>query len=289
MKYPPSECSRTLFVRSLAIAATMPAALPALASGTDTDLQALIKRFDDPAPKQQSAGLTGFARSDRLRFPEWMEGEWEVHSRLLNTNAPLGRRLLPADLARMRLGDMSTAGTPLDYTVRFTRRRGDNAIVSDRAANLRAVQNAAAGFERVEQVTFDGLNSLNVVYSPFGPNGTYTGPSRAEIYINWRRQADVGSRDVSDGGKFAFAEATRTVLLSSQRELSRISDAETLCCFERRSASEVAARQRVLRYLTPNPNSAEGVLWSEARGRAVAMLDYELFLTRVRDAPPLGV
>ena len=43
----------------------------------------------------------------------------------------------------------------------------------------------------------------------------------------------------------------------------------------------IMARQRVLRFLTPNPNSAEGVLWSEASGRAVASLEYELRLERI--------
>ena len=33
--------------------------------------------------------------------------------------------------------------------------------------------------------------------------------------------------------------------------------------------------------MTPNPNSAEGVLWGEAQGRAVALLDYELVLEPV--------
>jgi hypothetical protein len=44
------------------------------------------------------------------------------------------------------------------------------------------------------------------------------------------------------------------------------------------------ARQRVLRFLTPNPNSAEGVMWSEAGGRAVASLEYELRLERLGQA-----
>ena len=47
------------------------------------------------------------------------------------------------------------------------------------------------------------------------------------------------------------------------------------------------ARQRVLRFLTPNPNSNEGVLWQEAKGAAVAVLDYELNLERVGSTPPV--
>ena len=69
------------------------------------------------------------------------------------------------------------------------------------------------------------------------------------------------------------------MLLAQQRSVS-VSDAETLCSFRRTSPSAILGRQRVLRYLTPNPNSAEGVLWQEAQGRAVAVLDYELQLER---------
>ena len=104
---------------------------------------------------------------------------------------------------------------------------------------------------------------LSVRYSPFGRNGTFPGPSRSE-HINWRRQSKPSS-----SGAFVFSEATRTVYLApaQQRELSTISDAETLCRFERLDADTIAGRQRVLRYLTPNPNSAEGVLWGETNGR----------------------
>ena len=106
---------------------------------------------------------------------------------------------------------------------------------------------------RVESVEFDGAGKLSVRYSPFGRNGTFPGPSRSEIYINWRRQSKPSS-----SGAFVFSEATRTVYLApaQQRELSTISDAETLCRFERLDADTIAGRQRVLRYLTPNPTAA---------------------------------
>ena len=70
------------------------------------------------------------------------------------------------------------------------------------------------------------------------------------------------------------------MLLAQQRSVS-VSDAETLCSFHRDSPSAILARQRVLRFLTPNPNSAEGLLWQEAQGRAVCVLDYELRLERL--------
>ena len=102
------------------------------------------------------------------------------------------------------------------------------------------------------------------------------------MYINWRRQ----SAPRAEAAAFAFSEATRTVFLAQRRELSSVTDAETICSFVRGGGDGcdddvIIARQRVLRFLTPNPNSAEGVLWSEASGRAVASLEYELRLERI--------
>ena len=269
-------------------------AAPPSSAAADPVLRELLARMDDGQPKQLPLAL--FSKEailggggDKLTFPPWLEGRWSVTSRPLSIAAPLGRRFLPADLSRIRTGDVSNLGAPpLNYEVIF-RKRQDGAVVSDRANNLRAVQDAAAGYSRVDSASFDGRGKISVTYSPFGRNGTYPGPSRAEVYINWRRQ----SSPRADSDAFVFAGATRTVYLAQRRELSTISDAETLCSVERGDAVQaegggrvVAARQRVLRYLTPNPNSAEGVLWSEAGGRAVAALEYALLLTRLGPAPP---
>ena len=240
----------------------------------------LSARLQDETPSQQQASLgdalgTPFGRSDNLIFPDWMEGEWTIRSNIRGVVAPLGRKYLPTDLQRVRLGAISEADgvPPLQYNVRFVRRTSDNSLVSDRENNLRSVQDASAGYARVQKVEFDGSTSLKVTYSPFGPNGTFPGESRAEVFIQRRRQSDRANAD-----RFAFAESTRTVLLAQGRSVT-ISDAETLNVFHRR-ADGIDCRQRVLRFLTPNPNSAEGVLWQEARGRAVALLDYELRLSR---------
>ena len=107
------------------------------------------------------------------------------------------------------------------------------------------------------------------------------------MYINWRRQ----SAPRAEAAAFAFSEATRTVFLAQRREQSSITDAETICSFARGGGGGgdvIIARQRVLRFLTPNPNSAEGVMWSEAGGRAVASLEYELRLERVGQARGLS-
>ena len=136
-------------------------------------LRELLARMEANQPKQKGvifpadALASGLGRSDSLTFPPWMEGRWAVTSRPLSIAAPLGRRFLPTDLARVRLGDLSEMGVPpLLYEVQFVSRASDGAIVSDHINNLRAVQDAAAGFARVETASFDGSSKLRVTCAP---------------------------------------------------------------------------------------------------------------------------
>lgn len=276
-----AELLKTAILTPLLLTSCPP---PAWCTTNDPVLAELSNRIRDNVPTQQQASLGeslgsafGGGKSDNLVFPPWLEGEWRITSDILGVAAPLGRKFLPPDLARVRLGSISPEDgvAPLQYDVRFFRRASDQAVVSDRERNLRAVQDASAGYARVASVVFDGSATLSVKYSPFGKNGTFPGESRAEVYIQRRRQ----STPTASAERFAFAEATRTVLLAQGRSVT-ISDAETINEFTRLDPDHIVARQRVLRFLTPNPNSAEGVLWQEARGRAVALLDYELRLER---------
>ena len=154
------------------LAATTPQSFVTnLAATTDPALRELLTRLEADQPKQQQSlfpGGSGLGRTDSLSFPPWMEGRWAVTSRPLSIAAPLGRRFLPADLARVRLGDLSQLSVPpLQYEVSFIRRDTDGAIVSDRCNNLRAVQDAAAGFARVETASFDEKASkISVTCAP---------------------------------------------------------------------------------------------------------------------------
>ena len=294
-RFPPAS-------RRLVLSTALAVALSDPAGASDGRLADLTARLASDSPRQRVGGgpftASGLRGEDSLRFPPWLEGEWRVESNIVAAAAPLGRKYLPTDLARLPLGDLRSRSPPLSYVVRFVRRDSDGSIVSDREGNLRASQNAAAGFSRVDDVIYDGSACIKVRavypcregstiahtrpeqsqvrYSEFGRNNTYIGPSRAEVYINSRLQSAPDA--ASD--TFAFSETTRTVLLGASRSVS-VSDAETLNLFTRAAGGDGLARQRVMRFLTPNPNGPEGVLWQEASGRAVALLDYELKLSRL--------
>mmetsp|Transcript_14070 Transcript_14070/g.16361 ORF Transcript_14070/g.16361 Transcript_14070/m.16361 type:complete len:83 (-) Transcript_14070:109-357(-) len=49
------------------------------------------------------------------------------------------------------------------------------------------------------------------------------------------------------------------------------------------NGNEVQATSRIAVYLTPNPNSREGLLWQDVGGKAVAFFDYNIHMKRVVD------
>ena len=275
---------------------------PAIAQSMErNNLDFILSRVNDmQAPFQLNALQYGVRGDlDTLVMPEWLLGKWTVRSRLAASSAPLGRKYLPPDLRNMlitrdnensdqevvaKAKDAVAQAPGLEYQVQFIRRSSnDGAVVADRAYNLKSVQDAAAGYSKVAQVTMKGAGrQLSVQYMPFDRNGNRIGPSRAEVYINARLESSP-RRDLDI---FAFSEATRTIRLGER--FASAADAETLNVFRRTTAlsgleekkERIECRQRVLRFLTPNPNSEEGILWQDAKGRATAILDYDLELTR---------
>ena len=183
------SCTRADVLLTAAACAAFPRRLLAATTPTATDpvLRELLVRLEANQPKQQSSLIfpgdaltSGLGRTDSLTFPPWMEGRWAVTSRPLSIAAPLGRRFLPADLARVRLGDLSEVSVPpLQYEVKFVSRDTDGAIVSDRINNLRAVQDAAAGFARVESASFDGRSKISVKCASHCPAPP---PARARLW-----------------------------------------------------------------------------------------------------------
>lgn len=58
---------------------------------------------------------------------------------------------------------------------------------------------------------------------------------------------------------------------------------ETVTEFHKKSPNHVAAISRIAVYLTPNPNSREGVLWQQTGGKAIAFFDYELDMRHMKE------
>ena len=61
-----------------------------------------------------------------------------------------------------------------------------------------------------------------------------------------------------------------------------VSDTESITEYHmEESVDQAQAVQRVAVFLTPNPNSREGVLWQQVGGKAVAFFDYDLNMKRI--------
>ena len=62
-----------------------------------------------------------------------------------------------------------------------------------------------------------------------------------------------------------------------------INDHEDITEFKKIDDDTIEALSRAAVYLTPNPNSREGVLWQQVRGKAVAFFDYAWTMKRERE------
>ncbi len=97
------------------------------------------------------------------------------------------------------------------------------------------------------------------------------------------RQSELSKED---GSIFCAAERSRSVTVGPGTVVT--ADQETITEFQKINDDTVKALSRIAVYLTPNPNSREGVLWQQVGGKAVAFFDYERTMKRVKEEFVLG-
>ena len=116
------------------------------------------------------------------------------------------------------------------------------------------------------------------------------GARKAEVYLTARKteallMAPAGNEN-NESLVFAAAERSRTVTIGAGNVSAN--DQEVITEFryqidgenENENENLMRAVSRVAVYLTPNPNSREGVLWQQVNGKAIAFYDYELVMER---------
>ena len=96
------------------------------------------------------------------------------------------------------------------------------------------------------------------------------------------RASEDGFDDGSGDLTFAAAERSRAVTLAPGNVI--VSDSETITEFRKVNDDHVTAISRIAVYLTPNPNSREGIIWQQVQGKAVAFFDYELDMKRLKES-----
>lgn len=121
------------------------------------------------------------------------------------------------------------------------------------------------------------LTLNNVFYQDLQP----LGEKKAEIYMT-SRKSESGVDIETGESVFCASERLRSVVVVPGNVV--VSDTETITEFRLvndSSGNHVKATSRIAVYLTPNPNSREGILWQDVNGKAVAFFDYDIDFRRL--------
>lgn len=239
--------------------------------------QSRISVAQELSPLPQS--LSPFADND-IYYPASFAGEWNVKATLRRKTYPYGLSFVPSrslvdGSPRYRSENVGDSTT---YRERyFFLDGGTSKVIADRRFNSISTSKAYNQLTPVEDVLWDPKKDPTQLKIQFAA-GLMTqdmmpiGPRRAEVYITARKKEKEGT------SIFAASERKRQVTLGAGAVV--VSDTETITEYEILDDSNIRAVQRIAVYLTPNPNSREGVLWQQVGGKAIAFFDYDLELQK---------
>lgn len=231
-----------------------------------------------------------------LYYPQFLFGSWQVKATLKRKIYPYGKAFVPSRslLEGSPRNRMEQVGSTTTYeshyfstlantienqlTVQLGLGVPKSKIIADRSFNTIALSKAYAQLSPIEQVEWNPSKdptrlSLTYAAQSVAEDMRPLGPRRGEVYITARQ-----TEFLSDSC-FACAERSRSVTLVSRNAI--VSDTESITEFHKVGPNMVMATNRIAVYLTPNPNSREGVLWEKVGGKAVAFFDYEIEMERI--------
>ena len=240
-----------------------------------------------------------------LYYPEFLFGEWRTEATLVGKTYPFGKDIVPRSLVEgtprnraEQVGDthaydvryFSTLANSAENNVRVSLGLGmpRSKIIADRAFNARSVNEKYDQLTKIASVEWDPTKDPTRLTTYFKPMTTDdmrpVGPKRVETYIT-ARQREMDAAD-AENPVFRCSEKSRSVSLQPGSVV--VTDLETITEYRRLADGRVKARQRILYFFSPNPNSREGVLWQQVGGKAAAIFDYDLSLERRTRAAPDG-
>lgn len=232
------------------------------------------------SPLQQA-----FLGDKELYYAPFLFGSWNVKAELKRKIYPYGINYLPSTslLEGSPRNREELVGNVCEYEVHnFSTGTNDmdGKIIQDRGFNAKSLSKAYDQLVPVQEVTWDYRSNPEKVFLEFGAAPLTAdmrplGPRRAEVFLNAR--ANEAS---SDGQAYATAERSRSVTIATRDVV--VADTETITEFQKLSEDTVRAVSRIAVYLSPNPNSKEGVLWQQTNGKAVAFFDYQIDMTRIK-------
>ncbi|GBG00009.1 hypothetical protein Rsub_12787 [Raphidocelis subcapitata] len=292
---------------------------PAVASpeGDAAAAAALLRRAVGPAGDVRQPGPPLPFAPRQSYYPKWMFGEWDVRSRFSGFSAPLGPRFVRPELLAGAEAPKEDGGVGSDYEFRAryystlpdtlaNRTRVNlgflpqDAIIPDRAFNARAAGDGYLGPGAVGAAAYDPTEApdrLTLEYSRVGEDMRPLPPRRVELYIQRIQAGEVPVEYDEDGAPlaaaaaggadgaaeawpplgapcFVLSEMCRQVTLGVRQ--ADVQDYEIVTAFALTAPGRVSARQRTLLYLEPRDE-----LFFSARGRAVAVYEYDLEFERV--------
>jgi len=227
--------------------------------------------------------LSPFAAQE-LYYPPFLLGSWNVACTLKRKIFPYGTEFLPSRslIEGSPRSPTEAVGDPgVAYPLRLFSTGDSNAkIILDRAHSARSISRAYRQMTPVEEVMWDPRKdptrlTLSFSAGSVGEDMRPLGQRKAEIYINARDSE-------SSGNVFCTAERNRIVALGPGSVF--VSDTESIAEYHLLDPNTVQAVLRIAVYLTPNPNSREGVMWEQVGGKAVAFYDYEMDWVRNEEA-----
>ena len=240
-------------------------------------------RIGTPSLGPLQGSPSPFASKD-VYYPASFVGDWNVKATLSQKTFPFGpdfilsRSLLngsPRNRAE-QVGDSTT------YVARYISSGTSDQpkAIAERAFNLVSMSRS---YKQLTPVIADSIQwdpkkdptrltfQRESVTSDMRP----VGPIKAEVYLTARKIEDNNSK------VFCSAERSRTVTVGTGSVTA--DDSEIITEFQQIDDNTIKAISRFAVYLTPNPNSMEGVLWQQVSGKAVAFYDYELLMERKLD------
>jgi hypothetical protein len=231
-----------------------------------------------------------------LYYPRFLFGSWQVRATLKRKIYPYGKSFVPSSslLEGSPRNRQEQVGSTTTYeahyystlantienqlTVQLGLGIPKSKIIADRSFNAISLSKAYTQLSPIEQVEWNPSKdpthlSLTYAAQSVAEDMRPLGPRRGEVYIT-ARQSEFPSDSC-----FAGAEHSRSVLLLSRNAI--VSDTESVTEFHQVGPNEVRATNRIAVYLTPNPNSREGVMWQQVGGKAIALFDYEIEMERI--------
>jgi len=239
-----------------------------------------------------------------LYYAPFLFGAWNITATLKSKKYPFGIDVLPSNSLvegsprnrNEQVGDSTT------YEFHYFSTLADTAsnqitvnlglgvpkpkIIADRAFNAVSLSKAYRQLAPVQDVVWDYRKDPTGLTLRYGA-GALTddmrplGQRRGEVYFT-ARASEEGFDDITGTTTYCTSERLRAVTLAPGNVV--VSDSETITEFRKIDDDHVNAVSRIAVYLTPNPNSREGILWQQVGGKAVAFFDYELDMTRIKES-----